>query len=103
MHGKPSIVKLCGGDGGSGDGRVKEAGGCLFRELPNEFTVARYHSLHATKIPDGLTVTATVEGKMDDGVSAVVMAVEHKTLPIAAVQVSSFLCSGKLSFSPNKI
>ena len=62
MHGKPSIVKLCGGDGGSGDGPVKEAGGCLFRELPNEFTVARYHSLHATKIPDGLSVTATVEG-----------------------------------------
>ena len=65
--------------------------------------MARYHSLHATKIPDGLSVTATVGGKMDDGVSGVVMAVEHKTLPIAAVQVSSFLCSGKLSFSPNKI
>jgi anthranilate synthase len=86
MHGKPSDVKLCGGDRG-GEGRVKEAGGCLFRELPKVFTVARYHSLYATEVPAMLSVTATVEGK-SDGSGAVVMAVEHNSLPIAAVQVS---------------
>ncbi|XVQ15152.1 anthranilate synthase component I [Spirillospora sp. CA-255316] len=40
-------------------GRVKVAGGTLFEGLPDEFTAARYHSLHAT--PDrvkGFQVTA---------------------------------------------
>jgi anthranilate synthase len=44
-HGKPGRVKVCGGE--------------LFEGLPDEFTAARYHSLHAT--PDrvkGFQVTA---------------------------------------------
>ena len=49
--------------------------------LPNEITIGRYHSLHVAKdtMPDVLQVTATTE----DGV---VMALEHKTLPVGGVQ-----------------
>jgi anthranilate synthase len=66
-HGKPS--------------RVRVLGGRLLRELPVEFTVGRYHSLHARRasLPAALTVTAeTADG--------VIMAIEHTDLPIAAVQ-----------------
>jgi anthranilate synthase len=53
----------------------------LFRGLPGEFGVGRYHSLHAmpTPLPAELRVTALAE---DD----IIMAVEHTSLPIAAVQ-----------------
>ena len=67
MHGKPSAVRVLGGR--------------LLRGLPAEFTVGRYHSLHARRaaLPPSLTVTAeTVDG--------VIMAIEHVELPIAAVQ-----------------
>lgn len=67
MHGKPS--------------RARVTGGRLFAGLPAEFTVGRYHSLFAERaaIPGDLEVTAVSE----DGV---VMAVEHRRLPLAAVQ-----------------
>ncbi len=67
MHGKPSLVHV--------------RGGRLFCGLPREFIVGRYHSLHARRstLPPELSVTAETE----DGV---VMAVEHRDLPIAAVQ-----------------
>ncbi len=67
MHGKPSEVHVFGGR--------------LFAGLPRWFTVGRYHSIHACRavIPRELVVTA----ETDDGV---VMAVEHATLPVAAVQ-----------------
>jgi anthranilate synthase len=67
MHGKPS--------------RVRVVGGRLFRGLASEFTVGRYHSLHARRVdlPSSLNVTAeTADG--------VVMAIEHRDLPVAAVQ-----------------
>jgi anthranilate synthase len=53
----------------------------LFGGLPRSFTVGRYHSLFAERasLPDELEVTAESE----DGV---VMALEHRTLPLAAVQ-----------------
>ena len=67
MHGKPSLVRV--------------RGGRLLGGLPSEFIVGRYHSLHAQRsaLPTELLVTAETE----DGV---VMAVEHRHLPIAAVQ-----------------
>ncbi len=67
MHGKPSIVSL------KGNG--------LFKDLDHEIRVGRYHSLYALKekMPSELTITA----ESDDGV---VMAIEHKSLPIKAVQ-----------------
>ena len=60
---------------------VRVLGGRLLQGLPAEFTVGRYHSLHARRatLPACLTVTAeTADG--------VVMSIEHRELPIAAVQ-----------------
>lgn len=67
MHGKPSKVRVLGGR--------------LFGDMPETFTAGRYHSLFANvdALPDVLAVTA----KADDGI---VMAVEHRELPVAAVQ-----------------
>ncbi|MVO98661.1 anthranilate synthase component I [Paenibacillus lutrae] len=66
MHGKSSKIRL-----------VEECQ--LWKGLPDEVTVSRYHSLYASEVPDGLKVTALSE---DD----VVMAVRHESLPITAVQ-----------------
>jgi anthranilate synthase len=67
MHGKAS--------------RIHVLGGRIFAGLPGEFTAARYHSLFAVreKLPGTLKVTA----ESDDGV---IMAIEHVSLPLAAVQ-----------------
>ncbi|MGF1479815.1 MAG: anthranilate synthase [Cyanophyceae cyanobacterium] len=53
----------------------------LFKNLPQSFEVGRYHSLFALphRLPDALQVTAVSEDN-------VVMAIEHKELPITAVQ-----------------
>jgi anthranilate synthase len=61
--------------------RIRVLGGRLFEGLPTEFTAGRYHSLYAIRgrLPAALQVTAETE----DGV---VMAIEHATLPLAAVQ-----------------
>jgi anthranilate synthase len=61
--------------------RIRVVGGRLFEGIPPEFTAGRYHSLFAIreKLPADLGVTAESE----DGV---IMAVEHRTLPLAAVQ-----------------
>jgi anthranilate synthase len=67
MHGKASKIWVLGGR--------------LFEDLPGGFQAGRYHSLHAlaASLPAELKVTAHSE----DGI---VMAIEHETLPIAAVQ-----------------
>lgn len=67
MHGKPSVVHVCGG-------RLAET-------LPAEFRAGRYHSLFAVR--DALPASLRVTAESDDGV---VMAVEHDTLPVAGVQ-----------------
>ena len=69
MHGKPSDVT------------VHEPRGQLMHGLPATFQVGRYHSLYSIKgkHPSELLITATTA----DGV---VMGIEHKRLPIAAVQ-----------------
>jgi anthranilate synthase len=61
--------------------RIRVRGGRLFEGLPAEFTAGRYHSLYAIRerLPAVLEVTAESE----DGV---IMAIEHATLPLAAVQ-----------------
>jgi anthranilate synthase len=66
MHGKPSEIRVLGGR--------------LFEGIGGSFIAGRYHSLFATKVPVQLEVTAVA------GDPEVVMAIEHKTLPIAAVQ-----------------
>ena len=72
MHGKPSIVSL------TAAGKAERS---IFAGLPDAFEVARYHSLHGIRerLPSCLEVTAL----SDDGV---VMGIQHKTLPFAAVQ-----------------
>ncbi|MFE3027769.1 anthranilate synthase component I [Nocardia tengchongensis] len=50
----------------------------LFRGVTPDFVAGRYHSWAATDIPDALAVTATT-GK-------IVMAVEHRSEPVAGVQ-----------------
>jgi len=74
MHGKPSPVFLT-------KEYLEESDFPIFQGLPDTFEVARYHSLHAlpASLPDFLRVTAVDK----DGV---VMALEHKELPFAAVQ-----------------
>ena len=61
--------------------RIRVLGGRLFAGFPQEFVAGRYHSLYALrdKLPAVLEVTA----QTDDGV---IMAVEHRTAPLAAVQ-----------------
>ena len=68
MHGKPSVIRA--------------SGNRLFGGLPSEFTVGRYHSLYARRstLPVVLSVAAET---VEDGI---IMAIEHKSLPIAAVQ-----------------
>jgi anthranilate synthase len=69
MHGKPSKVNMRGG------------GGRFFQGLPAHFTAGRYHSLFVERgsLPSELSIVADT----DDGV---IMALEHRSLPIAAVQ-----------------
>ncbi|MGN0584294.1 MAG: anthranilate synthase component II [Ruminococcus sp.] len=68
MHGKQSVVKF-------------DTECPLFKDIPENATVARYHSLAADPdtMPDCLKVTAVTE----DGE---VMAVQHKEYPIFGVQ-----------------
>ena len=61
--------------------RIRVLGGRLFARLPAEFTAGRYHSLYALR--DRLPAVLHVTAESEDGV---VMAVEHATLPLAAVQ-----------------
>lgn len=67
MHGKPSRIRL--------------HEGTLFKGLPKQVVVGRYHSLFAdpATFPKEFEVTA----ETDDGV---IMAIEHKSEPISAVQ-----------------
>jgi anthranilate synthase len=68
VHGKPSRI------------RVNEPG-VVFSGLPGEITVGRYHSIFAdpAQLPEEFLITA----ETDDGV---VMAIEHRNEPVAAVQ-----------------
>jgi anthranilate synthase len=68
MHGKPSLVRALPGR--------------LLHGLPQHFAVGRYHSLFAvrSRLPAVLSVVAETEE------DRVIMAIEHASLPIAAVQ-----------------
>ncbi len=86
--GLQGIVEYFGGELGVLDdpvhgkaSRIRVRGGRIFAGLPEEFTAGRYHSLFAIreKLPPVLVVTA-------ESADGVVMAIEHATLPLAAVQ-----------------
>jgi anthranilate synthase len=68
-HGKPSPIEVAAGETR------------LFADLPTRFNAGRYHSLYAVleKLPAAFRVTA----RSDDGV---IMALEHESEPVAAVQ-----------------
>lgn len=65
MHGKASVVT--------------HNNAPLFAEIESAFTAGRYHSLVADDVPAALNVTARTDDEQ-------VMAVEHESLPIQAVQ-----------------
>lgn len=84
--GLQGIVQACGGSLGLLEepvhgkaSTVEHQGGVLFRGLPTQLILGRYHSLHAAQVPECLQVTANTR----DGV---VMAVEHRSLPLLAAQ-----------------
>lgn len=79
MHGKPSWIDVRGGD--------------LFDGLPKRFRAGRYHSLYALR--DALPTELRIVAESEDGV---VMAIEHATEPLAAVQFhpESILTPGEL-------
>ena len=61
--------------------KIRQNGGVLFRGLPGEYTVTRYHSLvvKTEVLPSQLRVDAvTKHGE--------VMAISHRTLPVYGVQ-----------------
>jgi anthranilate synthase len=68
FHGKPSRIRAT-------------RNSMLFSGLPDEIAVGRYHSIFAdaVRLPRGFEITA----ETDDGV---IMAIEHKSEPVAAVQ-----------------
>ncbi len=70
MHGKPSPVKL-----------ETASRFSLFDNMPAVFEAGRYHSLFAER--DTLPSELIVNASSDDGV---IMGIEHRSLPIAAVQ-----------------
>ena len=69
LHGKTSVLT------------VIEPQSVLFKGLPQQFNVMRYHSLYVDKdtLPQELIITAL----SDDGV---IMALQHKTKPIHSIQ-----------------
>ena len=71
QHGKPATVQVKEG--------ASSPAWNVFEGLGTSFGVARYHSLYGLKVPDVLRQTAFTS----DGV---LMAIEHKMLPMAAVQ-----------------
>ena len=77
MHGKATLIQRVEDIDNSSNNNIID----VLNDLPKEFQVARYHSLHArlSTFPKDLLVTALSK----DGI---VMAIQHKKLPIAAVQ-----------------
>ena len=91
MHGKPSEVQIRA-RAHDGSSYPAEKAGPIFKNCPSNFAVARYHSLYGLRpLPECLIETACIMPGISsgDGIAAsepIVMAIQHKTLPIAAVQ-----------------
>src|SRR5690606_7931728 len=86
--GLQAMVEYCGGKLGvlsevvhGRAGQITHSGRGLFEGLPQAFNAGRYHSLYALDVPGSLEVVAITDKPVP-----CVMAVEHKTLPWAAVQ-----------------
>ena len=83
MHGKPSVIRRTFIDETTTAAQTAHHHHAtdVLKGLPTEFQVARYHSLHGklANFPKDVLITAKSQ---DD----VVMAIQHSTMPIAAVQ-----------------
>jgi anthranilate synthase len=99
QHGKPTTVTISAAAASeSEEGAQAASRWGIFEGLPERFTVGRYHSLfgQCSNFPPALRVTAVVEpvdedarnkqGIPDEAHPQLVMGVEHRNLPIAAVQ-----------------
>ena len=80
VHGRSSLVRVLSRDLARENGHTR-ARRDLFEGLPTPFRAGRYHSLFARR--DQMPRCLRVRAETDDGV---VMAIEHETLPLAAVQ-----------------
>ena len=58
--------------------KINHDGQAMFRDITNPMSVARYHSLMGSELPDELTVNADYNG--------IVMAIRHRNLPICGFQ-----------------
>jgi anthranilate synthase/aminodeoxychorismate synthase-like glutamine amidotransferase len=84
--GHQALVELYGGEIGRANelvhgksSTIRHDGKGVYRGLPEEVEVGRYHSLAALRVPDSLQVTATsADGE--------VMGVRHPELPVEGVQ-----------------
>ena len=61
--------------------RVKNDGKNLFKGLPEEFKVTRYHSL--TVRPENISSEFDIDARSEDGA---IMAISHKKYPVYGVQ-----------------
>lgn len=89
MHGKPSFINV-----NTACGKAEP----IFAGVPTSFCVARYHSLYgqrplpeclvetAALAPPTITTTGGQRHTTGEGEGATIMGVQHRTLPIAAVQ-----------------
>ena len=59
--------------------RIYHQGDAIFQGLPSPFSVARYHSLISTDIPECLRIVASTEDRIP-------MAFIHRELPVCGVQ-----------------
>jgi len=68
--------------------QVSHDGRGVFAGIPSPYSVVRYHSLAATRVPDALVVTATCrsQGPAAGEYGEVVMGVRHRRLPLEGVQ-----------------
>ena len=85
---------------GNNDGRSPP----LFTDIPEMFSVVRYHSLVVIQVPESLRVTAyryeeDTNGGDHGGGAQVVMAVQHETLPLYG-GMSMRLCFSVYAFVP---
>ncbi len=67
---------------------VTHSGSGIFAGLASPLTCTRYHSLivEASTLPAELEVTATTPGPDGNSCGPIIMALRHRTLPIAGVQ-----------------
>lgn len=82
QHGKPAVVNIKNNKLNNKLNLNYD----IFHNLPDTFNIARYHSIYGLKIPDCLNVTGYLDNELDKNNNKLCMAIEHKTLPIAAVQ-----------------